>query len=181
MSRLPPLIYEELSPEQQRAFQLIAGPRDGVVNGPFPAWIRLPELCERIQSVSDILRSKTTLKPYIFETLTIIVARWFNAGYMWGAHAGFAIKCGLPESIVDDINNNRHPVFEDDQDQIIFDVANILVTGKLLPIDIYNRAVEMLGIETLIEVVTDIGFYNMIATVLNTFDVEQKPDTIPMV
>jgi 4-carboxymuconolactone decarboxylase len=180
MSRLPPLVYEELTPDQQKAFQLIAGPRDGVVNGPFPAWIRLPKLCLSIQSVSDILRTQTNLKPCMFEVITLVVARGYNAGYMWGAHAGFAMKHGLPERIVDDINHGRHPAFADPRDQVIFDVAECLAAGKLLPGKLYDNAIELLGVELLIEVSTDVGFYNMIATVLNTFDVEQKPETIPL-
>jgi len=180
MSRLPPLVYEELTPEQQKAFDAIAGPRDGVVDGPFPAWIRLPELCMSIQGVSDILRSKTNLKLYMFETITLVVARRYSAGYMWGAHAAFALRHGLPESIVDDINNGRRALFDDPQDQVIFDVADALAAGKLLPRDLYDRAVDLLGIELLIEVSSDTGLYGMIATLLNTFDIRQKPGTIPL-
>ena len=180
MSRLPPLIYEELTSEQQKAYQMIAGPRDGVVNGPFPAWIRTPELCERIQGVSDILRTKTNLKKYMFEMITLVVARKLNAGYMWGAHSGFAVRDGLPQSIIDDINLGRKPVFEDQSDQVIFDVADYLAASKQLPQDVYDRAAALLGIDLLIEVSTDVGFYIMIATVLNTFNVLPTEGTLPL-
>jgi 4-carboxymuconolactone decarboxylase len=170
-----------LTPEQQKAYQLIAEPRDGVVNGPFPAWIRIPELCISIQAVSDILRTKSNLKPYMFETITLIVARKYNANYMWGAHAGFAVKAGLSQGVVDDINHGRKPVFQDEKDQLIFDVADCLAAGRLLPQDLYGKAVETLGIELLVEVSTDVGFYIMIATVLNTFDVPQTPGALPLV
>ena len=180
MSRLPPLVYDELSPEQQNAFQMIAGPRDGVVNGPFPAWVRTPALCKEIQDVSDILRTNTTLKKTIFELITLVVARAFNTGYMCGAHAGFAVKLGLPQAVIDDINSGRRPTLEDPEDQLIFDVAHAIAGGKLLPMELYNKAVEVLGYERLTEVVTDVGFYLMIASVLNTYDVQQTPGTQPL-
>lgn len=179
-SRLPELAYSDMTPEQQKAYDLIASTRNGNVNGPFPAWIRNPLLCERIQGVSDVLRSGSTLGKRLFETVTIVVARRKNAAYMWGAHSGFAIKAGLPESIVDDINCGRRPVFETAREQIVFEVADVLACGKLLPIELYEKAVEILGYDVLIEVATDVGFYDMIATVLNTFDVQPLPGSIPL-
>lgn len=178
-SRLPELKYEDMTPDQQKAYDLIRSTRPNV-NGPFPAWIRNPELCFRIQGVSDVLRSNSTLGKRTFEMLVIVVARHKNAKYMWGAHANFAIKAGLPEKIVDDINSGVRPVFDTEKEQIIYDVADTLAASKLLPQDIYDKAVEILGYDVLIEVATDVGFYDMIAMILNTFDVQPLPDTIPL-
>ena len=180
MSRLPLPVYEELTPEQQNAFRMIAGQRDGVVNGPFPAWIRMPALCKEIQDVSDILRTNTTLKKTVFEMLTLIVARAFNSGYMWGAHAGFAVELGLPQAVIDDINTGRRPMLEDPEDQLIFDVAYEIAAGRPVPIDIYTKAVEILGYERLTEVATDVGFYLMIACVSNTYDVQPTSGALPL-
>lgn len=179
-SRLPELVYENLSPAQQKAYQMIAGPREGVVNGPFPAWIRTPELCTRIQSVSDILRSNTSLKKAMFEIITVVVARAFSANYMWGAHVSFAMRNGIPKEIIDDINSGKRPVFEDKTDQLIYDISYQLAHGKLLDENLYNEAVEKLGYEVLTEIATDVGFYLMIACVLNTYDVTSNPNSIPL-
>ena len=173
---MPPLVYEDLSSEQQKAFQLITSPRDGIVDGPFHAWIRTPALCKEIQDVSNILRTNTTLKKSVFELITLIVARAFNTGYMWGAHAGFAIKLGISQEVIDDINAGRRPTLDDPEDQLIFDVAHELAGGKLFPVDIYERAVDVLGYERLTEVATDVGFYLMIASVLNTYDIQPASD-----
>ena len=179
-SRLPELKYEDMTPEQQKAYDLIGSTRNGNVNGPFPAWIRNPELCFRIQSVSDVLRSNSTLGKQLFEAVTIVVARHMNAKYMWGAHSGFAMKAGLPEQIVDDINSGRKAVFPTEKEQLVYEVADTLAAGQTLPIELYNRAVEVLGYDVLIEVATDVGFYDMIACVLNTFDVQPLPGTLPL-
>lgn len=178
-SRLPELKYEDMSPDQQKAYDLIRSTRPNV-NGPFPAWIRNPELCFRIQGVSDVLRTNSTLGKKMFEVITIVVGRHKNAAYMWGAHARFAMNAGLPESIVDDINSGRRATFEDEREQVIYDVADTLAAGKLLPQELYDKAVELLGYDVLIEVATDVGFYDMIAMVLNTFDVQPLPGTIPL-
>ena len=180
MSRLPSLVYEKLNADQKKAYDLVAGPRNGIVNGPFPAWIRKPDLCISIQKVSDILRTNTNLKKYMFETITLVVARHFDARYMWGAHSGFAIAAGLPKNIVDDINNSRRPAFDDEKDQLIFDISDCLASGQLLPQDLYDKSVELLGIDLLIEISTDVGFYIMIAIVLNTFNICQTPSTLPL-
>lgn len=179
-SRMPEIAYEDLTAEQKKAYDLIASTRNGNVNGPFPAWIRIPELCFSIQGVSDILRSNTSFDKRIFEMITIVVARHYCAGYMWAAHSRFAIKAGLSEKIVDEINSGIRPQFASFQEQIIFDVADTLAAGKLLPIDTYEDAVDILGYDKLIEVATDVGFYSMIAAVLNTFDVQPTENSIPL-
>ena len=38
----------------------------------------------------------------------------------------------------------------------------------------YDRAVEFLGLDNLIELITGVGFYTTIAMVLNTFDVSVR-------
>ncbi len=174
VNRMKPLIYEELTPEQQALYRHLASTRDGVVAGPFIARLRLPEICQSIQGISDILRTNTNLKRYMFEVITAIVAKQYHADYMWGVHARGAIKAGLDWRIVEDIRLGNHPVFADDQDQIIFDVANHLVKQAHLPQDLFDRAMEHLGLQLLIEVAADVGYYSLAASTVNTYAIPAK-------
>src|SRR3954463_5157304 len=71
--RFPLLPPDQLTPEQQKLVQaLLAGPRGGgemppdavaamIKRGPFNAWLRSPELGERLQAVGEQIRYKTSL------------------------------------------------------------------------------------------------------------------------
>ena len=171
ISRLPTPAFEEMTPAQQAAWNMIAAPRDGNVNGPFPAWIRMPELCKEIQDVSDILRSNTTFDKAVFEMIVLVTARAFNAKYMFATHCKFALKSGVSRETIDAINEGKRPVFDNEETELVYDVAYEIANGHLLPLEIYNKAVEKFGYNRLTEISTDVGFYLMIASVLNTYDV----------
>ena len=61
--------------------------------------------------------------------------------------------------------------FESEEEKMVYELVNELIETKTLSQDSYNRAVKRLGEKDLIELVTDVGFYTMIAMVLNVFDV----------
>lgn len=180
ISRLPITPFEEMTPAQQAAWNMIAGPRDGNVNGPFPAWIRMPELCKEIQDVSDILRTHTTFDKSVFEMIVLITARAFNARYMWSTHCKFALKSGLTQETIDAINASERPVLDDPTVQLIHDVAFEIAHGHLLPMELFKQAEETLGYDRLTEISTDVGFYLMIASVLNTYDVQPMSADYPL-
>ena len=177
MSRLPPLVYEELNDEQKKLYDVIASTRDGVVSGPQIAKIRIPPLSYLSQAVSDILRSNTSLKKTQFEVLILIVGREFNADYVWGAHDNDARKAGLPEKIIDDINYRRRPAFDDEADEVIYDVGMILAKGQTLPQDLFDKAVKLLGMNKLIEAATDVGYYMSACMTAKTYALKARKGT----
>jgi hypothetical protein len=55
-SRFPPLEIGAMTPDQRRVAEAIAsGPRGGL-GGPFQAWLRSPDLADRLQKVGEYLR-----------------------------------------------------------------------------------------------------------------------------
>src|SRR5262249_5084088 len=56
MARLSPLTNENMSPDQRVVADAIrSGPRGGL-RGPFEAWLRAPELCDRAQKLGEYCR-----------------------------------------------------------------------------------------------------------------------------
>ncbi len=52
-----------------------------------------------------------------------------------------------------------------------YDVARVLTSGRILPASTYARALEVLGLDGIGELVFLIGGYGLIAMLLNAFDV----------
>ena len=107
--RFPRLTAGQLTPEQTRLAQsLLAGPRgEGdaspeainrlLARGPFNAWMRSPELGERLQKAGEYIRFKSSLPKRLNEFAILITARHWTSQFEWWAHLPMATP-GRPRS-----------------------------------------------------------------------------------
>ncbi|HEX9145413.1 MAG TPA: carboxymuconolactone decarboxylase family protein [Candidatus Binatia bacterium] len=170
MSRLPVLQLQDLTAEQKRIYDEIARVRNGVVRGPFPIWLRNPELADRANQFGNVLRMQGKLEKRLFELMVLIVARHWSAQYEWFSHAKAALNAGLSPEIVDAIQNSRRPESLREDEQLVYEIISEIVDTRTLSQPSYDRALAALGLDLLIELITAAGFYTMIAMVLNAFD-----------
>ncbi len=170
MSRVPALQLENLTTEQKRIYDEIARVRGGVVRGPFPIWLRNPELADRASQLGNVLRARGKLEKHLFELMVLIVARHWSAQYEWFAHAKAALQAGLSPEVIEAIQNRRRPESLREDEQLIYDTVTELVETRSLSQASYDRALAELGLDLLIELITAAGYYVMIAMVLNAFD-----------
>ena len=80
----------------------MSGPRKGM-SGPFNAWLRSPDMADRLQNVGEDLRFNTSLDKCVNELAIIMTAQAGTAQYEWHAHAALAIKAGLDPAVAHDI------------------------------------------------------------------------------
>ena len=170
MSRLPVLQLETLTAEQKRIYNEIARVRHGVVRGPFPIWLRIPELADRANQFGNALRVNGKLDKRLFELMVLIIARHWSAQYEWFAHAKAALEAGLSPDVVDAIQDRRRPESLREDEQLIYELVTELVDTRTISQPSYDRALAALGLNLLIELITAAGFYTMIAMMLNVFD-----------
>ena len=67
MARIPDLEPAEMNEVQKRLFDEIAGPRGGVVRGPFAIWLRNPELVDKANQLGNLLREGTSVPQRLSE------------------------------------------------------------------------------------------------------------------
>lgn len=168
--RVPFLTADEQTPEQARLAAAIAGARSGTLGGPFAIWLRIPEIAERANHFSERIRLGSKIERRLFELMVIAVARNWTAQYEWHAHARQALQYGISAEVIEAIRLRRTPSFEREDERVVYDTVNELMQTKTLSPAAYDRALAAFGQELLIELVTAIGFYMMIAVVLNAFD-----------
>src|SRR6202046_4922658 len=98
--RMPEMTREQMTPAQRSVAEAImSGPR-GRTSGPFNAWLRSPELADRLQKVGEYVRFNTSLDKRLNEMAIIMTAQYWGSQYEWFAHAPLAIKAGLDPDIV---------------------------------------------------------------------------------
>ncbi len=171
MTRVPDVEAGELTREQKRISEEIASVRGGYVRGPFAIWIRIPEIADTANKLGNALRLHGKLDRRLLELTIAIVARDWSAQYEWFAHMKRGLAAGLPQDLYESLRAGRIPQFASEDEKIVYEVVNELIHTKTLSQASYDRALREFGLEGVIELVTDVGFYTMIAMVLNAFDV----------
>ncbi len=167
--RVEDLKPESLSPEQKAVHDRIAGTRGGVVRGPFAIWLRQPAIADAADRLGTILR-QGSLDKRLFELMVLVVARHWSAQYEWYAHAKQGLAAGLTADVVDAVKERRKPLFARDDERLLYDLVTEMNESKTLSQATYDRALGALGLDQTIELVTAIGFYTMVAIMLNGFD-----------
>ena len=173
MARIDPIPMDKMTSEQKRINDEIAGTRGGgPAKGPFALWLRTPELADKANAFGSYLRHQTSVPQRLVELAVLVVARTYTAQYEWHAHAAHADKVGLDPALVEAIRTRREPVLEKEDEQVVHAVATELTVDRTLSDATYTRAVAVLGEQTVLDLVTIIGFYTMVAVVLVSFDVD---------
>ncbi len=104
MARLPALTFDELTPEQKKLWQEIGAVRSGSPGGPFAVWMHYPKIAERAHHLGNAVRLEGKLGRRLLELAVLVVARHWNAEYVFAAHVPAGTQAGLSRS-----GDRRHP------------------------------------------------------------------------
>ena len=183
MDRLPAHAPATLDADQRRVYDAIAGgPRstsssglvnpDGSLAGPFNAWVHAPWIGERIQAVGEVMRFELKVDRRLAELAILVVAREWKAQFEWFAHSAMAAAAGLEGDVIEAIRNGTEPPLRTEADLAVYAMATELL-GPMhrIPEVLYQRAVTLLGIDAVVELVNVIGYYCLVSSVLNAFAV----------
>ena len=171
MSRLPPLDEPALSARQREVLDAIRqGPR-GDVRGPFPAWIRSPELADRGQKLGEFIRFGTSFEPRLAELAILICARYWSAQFEWYAHARLARDGGLGEEIIAAVARRERPAAMAADEAAVYDFCTELHRDKQVSDATYRQALEIFGEVGPVELCGISGYYTMVSMTLNVFEV----------
>jgi 4-carboxymuconolactone decarboxylase len=166
--RMPPIPPDKLTEAQRKAAEAFAEGRGYQIRGPFVALVRSPEVMLRAKAMSDYLRFKSVLEPRINELAIIITAREWTQQYVWQAHQPAALKAGLRREIADAIADGRRPTGMADDEEIAYDMATEILRLRRVSDATYARATAKFGEQGVIDLLGVIGYYNLLAIVMNT-------------
>jgi 4-carboxymuconolactone decarboxylase len=174
--RFPQIPLEKMTPAQRTvADAIMSGPRQGM-RGPFNAWLRSPELADRLQKVGEYVRFHTSLDKRLNEMAIIMTAQHWGSQYEWYAHAPLAIKAGLDPDTVAAIGAGRKPDKMKDDEAIVWEFATQLRRDHNVDDAIYGRAVEKFGENGVVDLIAVSGYYDVVSMTLNVARVAPPAD-----
>jgi 4-carboxymuconolactone decarboxylase len=179
MGRLAEIDESKLSTEQRRIYDDIKRVR-GRVRGPFAIWLRNAELAECALKLQDMFASRTKLEPRLVQLMILVAARLANAQYAWFIHEPHALNHGISADIVAAIRERRAPEFTREDERLVYDITLELNTTHGLSDESFNRSMAMFGEQQMVELVSGVGFYSMVAMTLNAFEVSVPGDGKPL-
>ncbi|HUK58921.1 MAG TPA: carboxymuconolactone decarboxylase family protein [Stellaceae bacterium] len=171
MPRAPDLDIAKLDAEQKRVFDAIQKRlRSNSVRGPFAVLLNAPKVAEGAITAYGAFRDGK-IEKRLFELMILVVARTMSAQFEWFAHAPRAVEAGVSAETVAAIRERRTPDLSRDDEKMVYDVVSEMCATHTLSQASYDRALGVLGLEQLVELIAGTGFYVMIALTLNAFDV----------
>jgi 4-carboxymuconolactone decarboxylase len=177
--RLPVLTEETLSSRQRELLQsLRAGPRGSGVTlrGPFGVYMHAPEFGEYTQKLGGFCRYQTSLPPRLSEFAILVTARLWRAQYEWHAHAAIAEKAGVTPRTIGDVKAGRIPAHAPKDERAIHDFIKELYKRRRVGDRTYARVHAFLGDAGMVEFVGLIGYYALVAMMLDVFRVPLPAD-----
>jgi 4-carboxymuconolactone decarboxylase len=170
MARLPELDEERLTAEQREIYDRIKSVR-GQVRGPFAVWLRNAELARHTLGLQDLFASRVKLDRRLVQLMILVSARLASAQFAWFVHEPHAREQGIASEIIEAIRQKRPPAFARDDERLVYEMTIELNTAKTVGEANFRRGLELFGEQKLVELVSAIGFYAMVAMTLNAFDV----------
>lgn len=186
MARLPAHRPGSLSPQRQAVYDAIVGGRrgapstgsgglvtaDGSLAGPFNAYVHVPAIGGPIQRAGEAMRFDLTVDRRLAELAILVVAREWRAQFEWFAHARMASAAGLEDDVIEALRTSDEPLLRTEQDLVVYALATELVgPSHRIPEVLYERAVALLGLDAVVELVHLIGYYCLVSAVLDAFSV----------
>jgi len=166
-----------MSDEQRAVYDdIVTGPRGRLV-GPLRAVLHNATLADRWQRFGQVLRYETSLPAHLNELAILITARRWNSDLEWAIHSQDAVRAGLSEQWVEAVRTGAVPDFATDTAaREIYDYTReLLLNGDVS--DSVHAAVKARWNEAgVVELTSVIGYYSMVAMILNTQQVPLPDD-----
>jgi len=185
--RLATLSSDTMTPEQVGLYrEILSGPRGqgprailldtgaGGLAGPFNTMLYAPEVGHALQELGAAIRFRTQLTPRIREMAILVVAQAWNSDYERTSHELIGRDAGLTDPEIQALRSGTGPGFTDEQEQVAYQVVRALTGPADLDNNQYDRAVSVLGEQSLVELSTLVGYYATLALQLRIFRVDPR-------
>ena len=174
-ARLPQITRNELNPQQRALADEIVKVSSVGLGGPYNALLRSAELGKRMFALLDYLRFNTSVPRRLNEFAILIQARLWTSQVEWLAHYPIAVREGVAERTLADLQAGRRPASMKDDEAAVYDLCTEISTTHRVTDAAYARAAKVLNQQQLVDLLTLSGTYATLAMVMNSFEQELPP------
>lgn len=182
MTRLHRVLPADMTPEQREIYDKFAGGRradpasgfslihqDGGLIGPPNLWLFSPPVAKALELLGGVVRFELGLERPAHELAILVVATAHASAFELATHVPAARAAGLTDDQLAAVVDGRVPEGLTQEQGMVHEVATTLVSRRGLDDALYARAVDGLGERLLLELVTLVGYYELVALQLAVF------------
>lgn len=189
--RLPDVTASDLTPARQPLWDaVVSGPRgaapwmvsNGVLAGPFNAWLQVPDLGIHLAATGERLRFGSLLDPITRELIILTVGAHWNSEFEFWAHSGIGRSEGMSDDLIEAIA--AQDVADVHQVASAAGRAAYAVTMALLENghpsgELVDALRTEIGDAATVEAVALAGYYTTVSFTLNAFRVPLPDGVTP--
>lgn len=165
---MPPIPDDRMTAEQKAAVREFRSVRNARVDGPFVPLLRSPEMLSRARNVGDYIRFRNALPSRLSEFIILLTARHWTQQYEWYMHAPIAERAGLGAAVIEAVADGRRPAELADDEAAVYDFCTELLRTQGVSDPTYARMVSRFGEKGVIDTIGILGYYQLLAMVMNT-------------
>lgn len=148
----------------------------GGIQGPFGVLLHRPELAGRVGRLGAYVRFESSLADRDRELAILTTARAFDCAFEWAIHAPIAREAGVTETTLEAVIDGD-PGGLSDHEASVVRYGRELLDGSTVSRETFAAAESRFDTEGLVELTATVGYYAMLACVLNAFDVVPASET----
>jgi 4-carboxymuconolactone decarboxylase len=161
----------KMTPEQREGYRHLVDGR-GWLPGPYKVWVHNPKLLHAAAPLGQHFTPRqSSLSEREREIAVVVVTSTWHSAYPNAAHERRGKEVGLPAAAVEAIIAGLPASFTDVREQVVYEMAMTLAGGRLVSQGLYDRAVEVLGHESITDVIVLMGYYTAVSLTMNFYAV----------
>ena len=180
MARLPVIPREQLPGEHQEIYDEISA-----TLGRLPAVMEMlmyrPVVAGMTERLGRQVRFDTEALPRsTIELVTLTVAREWDCLREWAVHVGQARRAGVSDETIEAIRQHRAPDGLPKDEALLVTYAQEIMRTRRVSEETFQAVRGHVGDVGIVVLTALAGYYAMIATILNAFEVEPSPPSEEM-
>ena len=160
----------DLAAEGQKVYDAIAQSR-GAVGGPWLALLHSPELAARTAHLGSYIRFESSLDRKMLELAALTAARELGCKHEWAAHIVHGQKAGISRETIWAIYQKQAAEHFSTEDAQVISYVREIINSHRVSEPTFQALYGRLGEKGFVELAATVGYYAMLACVMNTFDV----------
>jgi len=161
---------DRMTPEQQEAYRLLIETR-GRLPGPNKIWVENAKLAKVMGPLGAHFRTGYSLSEREREIAVVVINSKWHSIYPTNAHERAGKAAGLPADKVEALLSGLPTSFDDEREQVVYEIAICLSNSRWVSKGLYDRAIKVLGTVGITDVICLMGFYTSVSMTLAFYDV----------
>jgi 4-carboxymuconolactone decarboxylase len=176
MPRIAPVSDKSQVPAEHEAVVDAVLKVFGRLQGPHSILLHTPKLDVPALELGNYFRYESVCKSPEKELAIITGAREKDCLYVWAAQVGAGRRSGLREEAIDVVKHKKDVAGLEPHEQEIITYVRQLFRNNRVEQPVFDALKNRYGVEWLIEMTTVVGYYGMLAGVVNSFEVDPPAD-----